>query len=103
MKFFITSLLVLVSSQSFAKEKEPKLLKGWEVIQIGSYSGKPGYFAKVGNDFQMQVDAVVMNDSVLEELNKAFSKAAVGGVKTCHALGIHQVIGYSLFKVKNCQ
>ena len=103
MKSLLLAAVLCVGVPALAKEKEPKLLKGWEVIQIGSYSGKPGYYAKVGNEFQLQVDAVVMNDSVMEDLNKAFSKNPGVQLRTCHALGMHQAIGYTVFKLKDCK
>lgn len=73
-----------------------------DIIQLGIYSGKPGYFAKVGNEFQLTLDAVVMSEEVAQQVHKLkFEK--LGEVKTCDVKGIEQSMGYTIFKIKSCK
>ena len=71
-------------------------------IQLGPYSGKPGYFVKIGTDSQLTLDAIVMNVDVSRKLQKLkFEK--LGEAKQCDVDGMQQVIGYTIFKIKSCQ
>lgn len=74
-------------------------------IQLGSYSGRPGHFAKIGNAFQLHLNVLVMNQEVHQDLAKASSK--LGGTRTCEVEGAQQRIGaetvYTLYKIKNCE
>ena len=73
-----------------------------EKIQIGAYSGKPGYFAKVGNEFQLTLDVIVMNERVAQKISKLkFEK--LDDVKTCDVTGLQQPVGYTIFKIKSCK
>lgn len=79
-----------------------------ERVKIGGYSGKPGYFALVGQDFGLRLDLVIMNLEAREALRKALGKdVPLGGTKTCEVEGQQQAIGtqtfYSLFKVMSCK
>jgi len=76
---------------------------GWELIKIGTYSGRVGYFVRIGRHFQLQLDAVIMNDGVAADLVKILTKTAMSEIKTCSAKGMQQSIGYTLFKIKDCK
>ena len=78
--------------------------KIWEPIQLGAYSGKPGYFVNVGNEFQAHLEAVIMNEQVLIKVQQEFStNTKLGAVKNCLAVGLQQSVGYSLFDLQNCR
>ena len=73
-----------------------------EVIQIGAYSGKVGYYVRIGTDFQLKQEAVIMNDEAYQKILKLdFIK--LGQLKTCDVDGTQQSIGYTIFKVKSCK
>lgn len=73
-----------------------------ETIRLGPYSGKPGYFAQVGPEFQLTLDAVVMNAEVDAKLRKLkFNK--LGGTAECSVDGLQQAIGFTVFKIKSCK
>ena len=73
-----------------------------DIILLGAYSGKLGYFAKVGNEYQLTLDAIVMNDEVAQKVNKLkFEK--LGETKTCDVKGMHQTMGYTIFKIITCK
>lgn len=73
-----------------------------DIIQLGAYSGKSGYFAKVGNEFQLTLDAIVMNDEVAQKINK-FKFEKLGESKTCDVKGMQQAIGFTIFKIRSCK
>lgn len=73
-----------------------------EIIQLGVYSGKPGFFAKVGNKFQLTLDVIVMNDETFQKIHKLnFEKLA--DTKTCDVKGMQQSVGYTIFEIKSCK
>ncbi|MGZ5279160.1 MAG: hypothetical protein ACXWC9_04415 [Pseudobdellovibrionaceae bacterium] len=80
-----------------------KVENGWELIKVGSYSGRVGYFVRIGRQFQLQLDAIIMNEVVAADLVKNLSKTHLSEVKICSAKGMQQAIGYTLFKIKNCK
>lgn len=80
-----------------------KLEEGWELVEVGSFSGKPGYFVKVGTHFQQQLTAVVMNDGAASELSRSLERAVIGKTKICQVKGLQQSIGYTVFKVRKCR
>jgi len=75
----------------------------WENIQIVMKSGKPGYSVNIGIDYKLTLDAILMNETVTDDVDRAFVRAGLGSVKTCQASGLQQSIGYTIFKVKNCR
>ena len=97
MKIIIMLSVLMTSGILFAREK------GWEVAQFGMYSGKPGYFIKIGKDSELQMESIVMNEDVAETLGKAFAKASLGGMASCSVKGMQQTAGYTVFKIKNCK
>jgi hypothetical protein len=74
----------------------------WEPILLGGYSGKPGYYAMIGIAKDLKVDALLMNENVLEKAQKATEHLSLGGVTACEAIGVQQSIGYTLFDLRNC-
>jgi hypothetical protein len=73
-----------------------------EVIQIGAYSGKVGYYVQIGTDFRLKQEAVIMNNEAYQKILKLdFIK--LGQLKTCDVEGTQQSIGYTIFKVKSCK
>lgn len=75
-----------------------------ETIRLGHYSGRPGYFAKIGTEFQTSVDAVFMNSDVEKSLSKfKFDQLGLSQTKECDVEGMYQSIGYTVFKIKTCK
>jgi hypothetical protein len=74
----------------------------WEPILLGGYSGKPGYYAMIGAAKDLKVDALLMNEDVMEKAQKATEHLSLGGVTACEAIGTQQSIGYTLFDLRNC-
>ena len=75
----------------------------WEEIRLTMKSGKPGYVAAVGVGFALSLDAILMNETVTEDVDRFFIRTDPGSHRTCQANGLQQSIGYTLFKVKNCR
>lgn len=89
-------LLCLLSSSVFAG--------GFvETIKLGSYSGKPGYYAKVGPEFSVLFEAILMNEQVLKKAVQILSKTKLGEAKVCDVVGVQQSIGYTIYSIKSCK
>jgi hypothetical protein len=76
-----------------------------ETVRMGSYSGRPGYFVKIGTEFQLTLDVLVMNAETLKALQK-LTFSGLGGMLTCEVEGTQQSLGttvYTLFKLKSCK
>lgn len=74
----------------------------WGPILLGAYSGKPGYYAMIGTAQDLKVDALLMNEEVMDKANLATQDLKLGGVIACEAIGTQQSIGYTLFDLRNC-
>ena len=126
MRFIIPLSLILLTNLALAKDCGPvppgvsfgpncemtpvpppipagKLEEGWELAQVGAYSGKPGYYIKTGSNFQLQLNAIVMNDTAATELTNSLGSTPLGKAKICQVKGMQQAIGYTVFKVKKCR
>jgi hypothetical protein len=73
-----------------------------ETIRVGPYSGRPGYFAKVGGSFQLTLNAIVMNKEVAQKLRE-LRFGGLGSSKECEVSGTQQVIGYTIFEIVSCK
>jgi hypothetical protein len=73
-----------------------------ETIQIGAYSGRVGYFANLGVEYKLKVNAIAMNEEVAKKLI-TLPDHGLGGFSTCEVSGLQQEIGYTIFKIKNCK
>ncbi len=76
-----------------------------ETVRMGTYSGRPGYFVKIGTEFQITLDVLVMNVETLNAVQK-LKFAGLGGMLTCEVEGTQQSVGatvYTLFKLKSCK
>lgn len=76
--------------------------RGWQTIQLGAYAGKPGYYAMIGAGQDLKVDALLMNEEVMEKALKATESLKLGGLVSCEAVGMQQSTGYTLFDLRNC-
>lgn len=74
-----------------------------ETIKLGAYSGKPGYFAKVGPEFNILFEAILMNEQCLKKAVQILSKTKLGEAKICDVIGTQQAIGYTIFSIKSCK
>jgi len=74
----------------------------WEPILFGAYSGKIGFYAMIGKGQDLKVDALLMNEDVVEKAYKATQNLKLGGLIACEAVGLQQSIGYTLFDLRNC-
>jgi hypothetical protein len=96
----------LVHTEPVKKESElPASVqpqKKWQALQLGAYAGKPGYYVKIGTEFQLKIDALLMNEDVLAKVEKATADLKLGGVTICQGVGLQQSIGYTLFDIRNC-
>lgn len=91
-----------LSSPMEAPPAPPAKKRLWESILLGGYSGKPGYYAMIGTAKDLKVDALLMNEDVMEKAQKATEHLSLGGVTACEAIGTQQSIGYTLFDLRNC-
>ncbi|MES2525955.1 MAG: hypothetical protein V4598_02665 [Bdellovibrionota bacterium] len=77
-----------------------------ENVKLGGYSGRVGNYVKIGNEFQLQLDAMLMNADVQKKVNSLTFKQLSGTVE-CDVEGMQQAIGtstvYTIFKIKSCK
>lgn len=88
--------------QIFALLSVIPVFAGAEVIQLGGYSGRPGYFAKIGTEFQLTLDAIIMNSEVSQKIRR-LKFGTLGETKQCDVEGLHQAVGYTIFEIKSCK
>lgn len=75
------------------KEKSP-------ATKIGMHSGKPGFYIM---EEDRTIDAIIMNEKVSDKLHSLFAKIGTGETTECELDGLHQSIGYTIFKVIDCK
>ncbi|RYZ67253.1 MAG: hypothetical protein EOP09_11365 [Proteobacteria bacterium] len=86
-----------------ASNTAPEDKTRWEEVRFSMKSGKPGYMAAVGADYKLELDAILMNETVTDDIDRVFVRAALGSYRTCQVNGLQQSIGYTVFKVRNCR
>lgn len=74
-----------------------------ETIKFGAYSGKPGYYVKIGPEFNVMFEAIMMNELVLKKSVQILSKTKLGEARICDVIGAQQAIGYTIFSIKSCK
>ncbi len=74
-----------------------------ETVQLGAYSGQPGYFVRIGKGDQDVLNAVVMTPEAVQQIKKQKLKADINQTRTCEVDGLAQSIGYTIFAIKSCK
>ena len=79
------------------------ILASAETIQLGAYSGQPGFFVRIGKGNQVVLNAIVMTPEAAQQIQKLMLKADLGQTKSCEVEGLQQTIGYTIFSIKSCK
>lgn len=74
-----------------------------DTVQLGSYSGQPGYFVRIGKGAQDILNAVIMTPEAYKQLQKLKPKVDINQLRTCEVEGMQQTIGYTIFAIKSCK
>jgi hypothetical protein len=73
-----------------------------ETVKLGQYSGKPGYYVKIGEGDKVQMDALLMSADVVKSAQK-LNYNHLGELKICEVEGFIQASVFSVFKIKSCK
>lgn len=101
-KLFLIVLLFVSSHSAFAYSLV-------ETVKFGAYSGRPGYYVKVGLGVEVVLNAVLMNEQVYKKAVQIISKNKKPlEPLVCDVIGTQQDVGgkeavYLLYSIKSCK
>lgn len=101
-KLFLLVMLLICSHTVFAYNLV-------ETVKLGAYSGRPGYYVKVGLGVEVILNAVLMNEQVYKKAVQIISKNKKPlEPLVCDVVGTQQDVGgkeavYLLYSIKNCK
>lgn len=101
MKKIILLVIFLCSASTFATSFD-------ETVKFGAYSGRPGYYVKIGLEENVLLNAVLMNEQVYKKAVQILSKVKLGETKNCTMVGTQQDVGskeavYLIYSIKSCK
>jgi hypothetical protein len=76
-----------------------KKIKPQITVEVGQYSGRPGYYVLVD---QKPIDVMVMTANAIEALEQNFKNVNLGETLHCKLEGKQQATVYSIFFVEKC-